>query len=82
MQHDQNVSDMADEVLLRQARARATRTGEQLEEALTAILETEAGSQLSRLREGPHRAARADDWQEDIARAREEERGEDKRRRA
>jgi ketosteroid isomerase-like protein len=74
MQHEQTVSDMVDEVLVRQARARAARTGENLEEALAAILETEAGRQLSRLREGPHRTARASDWQEEIARAREEER--------
>ncbi len=82
MQRKQTVSDMVDEVLLRQARARAARTGEQLEEALVAILETEAGRQLRKLREGPHRAARANDWQEDLARAREEERVEYKRRRA
>jgi hypothetical protein len=82
MQHDQNVSGMADEVLLRQARARAAQTGEHLEEALTAILDTEAGRQLRELREGPHRAARAKDWQEDLAREREEERAEYLRRRA
>ena len=80
MQRDRNVSDMADEVLLRQARARAARTGERLEEALAAILETAAGQRLRNLREGPHGAARANDWQEDLARAREEERGEFKRR--
>jgi hypothetical protein len=82
MQHEQNVSEMVDEVLVRQARERAARTGEQLEEALAVILETEAGRQLSKLREGPHHAARAHDWQEDIAREREEQRVEYKRRRA
>jgi ketosteroid isomerase-like protein len=82
VQHEQNVSDMVDEVLVRQARERAARTGERLEEALAAILETEAGRQLSKLREGPHRAARANDWQEDIAREREEERAKYKSRRA
>jgi hypothetical protein len=82
VQHEQTVSDMVDEVLLRQARARAARTGEHLEEALRAILQTEAGRQLRTLREGPHRVSRAKDWQEDIARAREEERTEYKRRRA
>jgi hypothetical protein len=81
VQRGQNVFDMADDVLLRQARARAARTGEQPEEALAAILETEAGRQLRKLREGPYRAARANDWQEDIAREREEERAEYKRRR-
>jgi hypothetical protein len=81
VQHEQNVSDMVDEVLVRQARERAARTGERLEEALDAILETEAGRQLSELREGPHHAARAREWQEDIAREREEERVEYKKRR-
>jgi hypothetical protein len=36
MEHDHNVSDMVDEVLMRQARAHAARTGERLEEALAA----------------------------------------------
>jgi hypothetical protein len=82
MQRDQNVSDMVDEVLLRQARARAARTGERLEEALAAVRKTEAGHQLRELREGAHRDERANDWQEDLAREREEERAEYKRRRA
>jgi len=82
VQHEQTVADMVDEVLLRQARARAARTGEHFEEALLAILQTEAGHQLRTLREGPHRVRRAKDWQEDIARAREAERIEYKRRRA
>jgi len=73
---------MVDEVLLRQARARAARTGEHLKEALRAILQTEAGRQLRTLREGPHHVSKAKDWQEDLARAREEERIEYKRRRA
>jgi hypothetical protein len=74
MQPDHNVSDMVNEVLMRQARARAARTGERLEESLDAILETEAGSQLRRLREGAHRDERADDWQEGLARKRAAER--------
>lgn len=78
MEPGQNVSDMADEVLLRQAKARAARTGEQIEEALAAIRETEAGRQLGELREGPHRDERANDWQEDIVREREAERVERK----
>ena len=82
MQRDQNVSDMVDEVLLRQARARAARTGERLEEALAAVRKTEAGHQLRELREGAHRDERATDWQEDLARMREEERVEYLRRRA
>jgi hypothetical protein len=46
----QKVADMADEVLARQARARAERTGGSFEEALKAVLETEAGRQLGELR--------------------------------
>jgi hypothetical protein len=79
---EQTVSEMVDEVLMRQARARAAQTGEQLEEALAAVLETEAGRKLQKLREGPHGAARANDWQGDLARMREEERVEYLRRRA
>jgi hypothetical protein len=74
MDHDQNVSDMANEVLARQAKVRAERTGESLEEARAAVLETEAGRQLRNLREGPHRDERADEWQEGMAQERAEER--------
>jgi hypothetical protein len=74
MQPDQNVSDMVNEVLMRQARARAARTGERIEESLVLILETEAGSQLRMLSEGAHRDERAEDWQEDLARKRAAER--------
>ena len=51
MQNNQRVADMAVEVLARQAGARARRTGEQFEDALKAIHETEAGRQLRELRE-------------------------------
>jgi hypothetical protein len=74
MDHDQNVSDMANEVLARQAKVRAERTGESLEEARSAVLETEAGRRLRNLREGPYRDERADEWQEGMAQERAEER--------
>jgi hypothetical protein len=70
----QKVADMADEVLARQARARAERTGEPFDEALKAVLKTEAGRQLRELREGPHGHERADQWQEELARERAQER--------
>ena len=70
----QKVADMVDEVLSRQARARAERTGEPFDEALKAVLETEAGQQLGELREGPHGHEKADQWQEELARERAEER--------
>jgi hypothetical protein len=74
MHHAQTVSEMADEVLLHQAKARAARTGEPLGVALVTILQTKAGRQLQELRDGPHRHERADEWQEAIARRRAEKR--------
>jgi hypothetical protein len=74
MQENQRVADMADDVLARQARARATRTGESFDEALKAVLETEAGRQLGELRDGSYRDKRADQWQEGLPRERAEER--------
>src|ERR671913_75971 len=55
MQQNQSVSEMATEVLARQAAARAKRTGESLEAALRAVLQTEAGRRLGQLRDGEHR---------------------------
>jgi hypothetical protein len=74
MKKKQRVADMADEVLARQARVRAERTGESFEEALKAVRKTEAGRQLEELSEGPHRDERADQWQEDMSQERAEER--------
>ena len=78
MDKKQRVSTMAEEVLARQARARAQRTGESFEAALKAVGNTEAGRQLEELREGSHRDQRADQWQEDMSRERTEERHRDK----
>ena len=85
MQQNQSVSEMATEVLARQAGARAKRTGESLESALRAVLQTEAGRLLGQLRDGEHREERAEQWQPNLpweraeerrqARLREEERG-------
>ena len=74
MQKNQRVTDMTVDVLARQAGARAKRTGEAFEVALTAVLETEAGQQLAELRDGPHGGEKAEDWQEDRARKRAQER--------
>jgi hypothetical protein len=74
MQENQSVSEMATEVLARQAAARARGTGESLVEALRAVLQTEAGRRLGQLRDGPHRDERADQWQPSLARERAEER--------
>ncbi len=84
MQKNQRVAEMAIDVLARQAGARAKRTGEPFEEALKAVLETEAGQQLGELRDGPYRDERAQDWQEDMVRervrARKQERVEEQKR--
>jgi hypothetical protein len=74
MQQNQSVSEMATEVLARQAGARARRTGESLEAALRAVLQTEAGRRLGQLRDGEHRDERAKQWQPSLAQERAEER--------
>src|SRR5215203_5129732 len=74
MQKNQSITEMATEVLARQADARARRTGESLEVALKAVLQTEAGRRLGRLRGGEHRDERADQWQPNLRRERAEER--------
>jgi hypothetical protein len=74
VQKNQSVSEMATEVLARQAGARAKRTGETLEAALRAVLQTEAGRRLVQLRDGVHRDERAEQWQSSLARERAEER--------
>lgn len=79
MQETRRVSDMVSEVLARQASTRSKHTGEPLEVALEAVLQTEAGRQLGELREGPHREENAQQWQEDLARKRAEERSQARR---
>ena len=74
MHKGQRVADMAPAALRRQARAAAERTGEPFEEALKAVLETEAGLQLRDLSDGPHRDESAERWQEDMAHKRARER--------
>ena len=70
----QTVADMADEILARQAAVRARWSGESFEDALCAVLRTEAGRQLQELRDGVHGSERADEWQENLVRSRAEER--------
>jgi hypothetical protein len=65
---------MADEILARQAVARARWSGESFEDALCAVLCTDAGRQLQELRDGVHSSERADEWQENLVRSRAEER--------
>jgi hypothetical protein len=70
----QRVADMATAILRRQAEARTEWTGETFEEALEAVLETEAGRQLAELRDGPNRDEEAQRWQENLPRKRVKER--------
>jgi hypothetical protein len=63
MQQDQTVSEMAREVLARQAEALARRSGRSLEEASQAVSDTEAGRQLRDLANGEHRHEKAREWQ-------------------
>lgn len=74
MRKNQQVAEMAGEVLARQARYRARRTGEAFDQALEAVLETEAGHQIEELRVGPHGGERAQAWQEGLAEERVQER--------
>lgn len=74
MNSKQRVTDMAGEVLTRQARGRAEWSGETFDVAFGAVLETGAGRQLDGLREGPHRDERAQRWQKDLTEEREKER--------
>ncbi len=66
MRAEQTVNEMAQEVLWRQARVLARRTGEPLVEALEAVVETPAGRQLEELRSGPHQDEEARYWQANL----------------
>jgi hypothetical protein len=74
MQENQRVSNMALEVLTRQASTRSSQTGESFEEVLEAVLQTEAGQLLRKLSKGPHRYESAHQWQQDLPRRRAKER--------
>jgi hypothetical protein len=74
VQRDQTVSQMAEEVLDRQARALAHRSGQSLEEARRAVADTQAGRQLRGLATGEHRHQKARQWQVSVFWDRAEER--------
>jgi hypothetical protein len=74
VQRDQSVSQMAQEVLLRQAKALASRSGRSLEDASKAVSDTEAGRQLKGLANGEHRNEKASEWQAGVFWGRAEER--------
>ncbi len=77
LQPEQTVAEMANEVLMRQAKARADRSGEPIEVAMEAVRNTGAGKQLIEHRDGPHGQEGVEKWQVGIARERARERAED-----
>jgi hypothetical protein len=74
VQQDQTVSQMAQEVLERQAKALAHRSGLSLEDARRAVADTQAGRQLRDLASGEHRHEKAKQWQASVFWERAEER--------
>jgi hypothetical protein len=66
MRAEQNVNEMAQVVLSRQARALAQRTGEPLLDALETVVETPAGRQLEELRCGAHQDEEVRYWQANL----------------
>jgi hypothetical protein len=74
VQEDQSVSQMAQEVLMRQARVLAQRSGYSLEEARQTVSDTEAGRQLRELASGGHRYVKAGHWQASVFWERAEQR--------
>jgi hypothetical protein len=76
LQPEQTVAEMANEVLMRQAKARVDRNGEPIEAAMGAVVGTEAGKQLRELRDGPHGDEGVEEWQVGIAKERARERAE------
>ena len=71
---DQRVSEMAEEVLARQAKSLAESTGQPFERMLGVVADTEAGRQLGELAKGKHRHEKAREWQANVLWERAEER--------
>jgi hypothetical protein len=74
VQKDQSVSQMAEEVIMRQAKTLAHRSGHSLEDGRQAVSDTEAGRQLRDLANGEHRHEKAQAWQVGVFWDRAEER--------
>jgi hypothetical protein len=66
MRPEQTIAEMAEEVLSRQARAQAQRTGQSRASAHAAVIQTPAGRQLEGLRSGVHRHEEARYWQANL----------------
>ena len=63
MKQDQSVSQLTEQVLMRQTKALANRSGHSFEDARKAVSDTEAGRQLKGLARGEHRHEKARAWQ-------------------
>jgi hypothetical protein len=74
VREDQSVFEMAEEVLERQARSLADRSGQSLGDALEVVADTEAGRQLRELANGDNQHEKAQDWQTSLLWERAEER--------
>jgi hypothetical protein len=74
VQQHQSVQEMAEEVIMRQAKALAHRSGHSLKDARQAVSDTEAGRQLRDLANGEHRHEKAKEWQASVFWDRAEER--------
>jgi hypothetical protein len=74
LRQDQTVSEMAEEALMRQAKALAHRSRHSLEDARQAVSDTEAGRQLKDLAMGEHCHEKARHWQASVFWDRAEER--------
>ena len=74
MRPEQTVFEMVEEVLNRQAKALAARTGQPFEAALEEVDDTPAGHQLKGLADGEYREIRAAEWQASLPWKRAEER--------
>jgi hypothetical protein len=66
MRAEQTLAEMAEEVLLRQTRVFARRTGQSLDEAREAVIQTAAGCQLEELRGGVHQHEEVRYWQANL----------------
>ena len=74
LHRDQTISEMVEEILARQAKSLAERTGQPFERALGVVADTEAGQQLRELANGEHRHEKAREWQASVLWERAEQR--------
>ena len=74
MRQQQTVSEMAEEVLKRQAKALAARTDQPFEGAMETVVRTPAGRRLGDLANGERRDEGAGQWQAGLRQRRTEER--------